>query len=304
MKTHKKIKHFIEYIFVLLVIKPIRMLPESRALKCAEQLGWFVFHFIPVRRKTSLLNLSRAFPQKSKKELQHIALKTYQNFSKTIFEFIQLQQMTKEQLGNRIAFYQPDLLHQAINKNKGTICVSGHFDNWEFMVAAIASENFPIQAVAKPQSNALVDRLIRNTRESKGVTLIKPGVSVRSVLRALKQNKIILLLADQDAHEVGAFVDFLGQPSSTPTGPAVFALKQQAEIVFCISVRQKDNRHHIYFEKIKTDDLKTFNQETVKKLTQRHTKLLENYIREYPDQWFWMHKRWKTTPENTKHEHQ
>jgi KDO2-lipid IV(A) lauroyltransferase len=304
MKRHKKIKHFIEYIFVLLVIKPIRMLPESRALKCAEQLGWFVFHFIPVRRKTSLLNLSRAFPQKSKKELQHIALKTYQNFSKTIFEFIQLQQMTREQLGNRIAFYQLDVLYQAINKNKGTICVSGHFDNWEFVAAAIAGENFPIQAVAKPQSNALVDRLIRNTRESKGVTLIKPGVSVRSVLRALKQNQIVLLLADQDAHEDGAFVDFLGQPSSTPTGPAVFALKQQAEILFCISVRKKDNRHHIYFEKIKTDDLKAFNQETVKTLTQRHTTLLENYIREYPDQWFWMHKRWKTTPENTKYEHQ
>ncbi len=299
----KRIKHFFEYLGVLLLIKPIRALPQKRAENYANRLGWFVFYFIPFRRKTSLKNLSRAFPEKSKAELKRIALKTYQNFSKTVFEFVRLQQTTPKQLHDRCRLYNAEILQNAIEKGRGTICVSGHFDNWELLAAAIANQQFPIQAVAKPQSNAMVDRLIRQTREAKGISLIKLGVSVRGVIKALKNNQLVLLLADQDAHKEGVFVDFLGQPSSTATGPAVFALKQQASIVFCISVRDKNNIHHIYFESINTKDLHTVNDENIKRLTQRHAELLEKYIKDHPDQWFWMHKRWKTKPHPQDNDH-
>jgi KDO2-lipid IV(A) lauroyltransferase len=129
---------------------------------------------------------------------------------------------------------------------------------------------------------------------------IPRGAALRGILKALREKKFVAILADQDAGSNGIFVDFLGRPASTGRGPAAFVLKTQAPIVFCVAIREPNGRHRVEAESL-TFDLSQngpalSEEEKLKFVTQAWTRVLEKYIRQYPDHWFWMHRRWKTKP--------
>ncbi len=164
------------------------------------------------------------------------------------------------------------------------------------MAAAIAALGFPIMAIGKRQKNRLVDRLINDFRRTRNIETIPLGMSIRQFLRALHDNKFVALLADQDAHREGVFVEFFGIPSATAPGVAQLALKTGAPIIFGSCTILPKGRYRVQLERITADDLDPKNERSIFELTQRHVRLLEEHIRKNPDHWFWMHRRWKTKP--------
>ncbi len=296
----KKRKDQIEYFALCTVVKIVQKLSPNTAVKIGRGLGRFLFTFVPIRKKIVLDNLSRTFPDKSEKERHQIARMTYQNFGQTFIEFLRNPVRTKAETLDRVRLHNDHLLREAIKAGNGIILISGHFGNWEMMASVVAALGYPAVVIARPQRNRLVDSMINQFRQSAGIETVPLGFGVRTFLRALGQNKVVALLADQDAHRDGVFVDFLGRPSSTAPGPAAFVLKTGAQLIFVTSVLRRDGRYDAYFEKIKTDDLSEFNKDNIRILTQRHAAKLEEKVRRWPHHWFWMHRRWKTTPEKAR----
>jgi len=297
METHKD---RFEYDALRAVIRIIHYLSPQAAVKIGRRLGDFIYYFIPIRKSVVLENLARALPEKSAKERKIIARKTFENFGQTFIEFLRNPVRTKEETLSRVVLHNEEILKEAHENGSGTLLMTGHFGNWEMMACVVVALGFPLVVVARPQRNRLVDALINQYRRAAGIETVSLGMGVRAFLRALRQNKFVAILADQDAHREGVFVDFLGRPSSTAPGPAIFALKTGAEIVFVTSVLRPDGKYDAFFEKIETKDVSGLTPENIRIITQRHAGKLEEKIRRWPHHWFWMHRRWKTSPEQAR----
>ncbi|NIA30032.1 MAG: hypothetical protein GWP06_09000 [Actinobacteria bacterium] len=292
----KKIQNVFEYALVISISKLVRLLPLKLALCCGRALGDFIFYIIPIRKKVSMNNLTSVFPEKSQKEIHKIARRTYQNFGQNIVEFMREPKANPKILSERVKFVNQELLEDARKNGKGVILLSGHFGNWEIMAAAISALGYPMLAIAREQRNTLINHIVNDYRAAVNIGTIQLGMALRGVLKALRDNHFIALLGDQDAHDEGVFVNFLGKPSATARGPAIFTLKTGAPLIFASCVRQKDGSHIAYFEKVQSSDLNGLTEENIRILTQRHANVLEANIKKWPDHWFWMHKRWKTKP--------
>jgi KDO2-lipid IV(A) lauroyltransferase len=158
------------------------------------------------------------------------------------------------------------------------------------------------------QNNPHVDALIHDIRTKMRMPSIPRGAALRGILKALRERKFVAILADQDAGSNGIFVNFLGRPASTGRGPAAFVMKSHAPIVFLVAVRQPNGRHLVEAELLTFDfspngshganDAAEWDEEQkLHKITAAWTEVLEKYICQYPDHWFWMHRRWKTKKE-------
>jgi len=146
------------------------------------------------------------------------------------------------------------------------------------------------------QHNRLVDNRMNEFRLQAGINIIHMGVALRGVIKALRSNEIVALLADQDAGPEGVFVNFFGRPSSTHQGPAVFILRTGSPLIFASTVRQPDDTQRVSLKLLTFDHLDGVTLENIKEVTQAYTLLLEEEIRNHPDHWFWMHRRWKSVP--------
>jgi len=276
------------------------MVSLKTVLMMGDFLGWFVFSVLRVRRRVVLDNLARAFPEKSKRELLEIARRTYQNFSKMVFEYIRFPLLDEETVSSLCTVEGIEHLDWAFERGRGAVLVSGHFGNWELMAAAVAKMGYPIYSVVGYQHNRLVDEMMNRYRRMVGNRVIHTGVAVRGVMKALKNKGFVALLSDQDAGREGVFVDFFGRKSSTHQGPAVFVLKTGAPILFGSAIRLPRGRHRFVCERLCFDHLKGVTPENIWEVTQAYTTLLELAIRDHPDHWFWMHRRWKTHPPEEK----
>lgn len=289
-------KNRIEYTALKSVAQIIQKLSSLSSIKLGRMLGLFVYYFVPIRKSVAINNIKLAFPGKSDKEIERIARGTYENFGQTFFEFLHTPAREPGDFIKRCRIYNKKLLYRSFESGKGTLLMSGHFGNWEYIAALICSLGFPLTVIARPQKNRLVDNLINKYRQKAGIETVSLGMGVREFLRALRANKFVALLADQDAHREGVFVDFFNRLSATAPGPALFSLKTGATIVFATSVLKKNGSYNIYFEEIKSHDLVGITSDNIRILTQRHAAKLEEKIRKWPDHWFWMHRRWKTPP--------
>ncbi len=292
----KTVQNHIEFFIVYIMIFIVRLLPKPVAFLFGRSLGLFIYYVIPIRKKVTLDNLHACFPDKSRHQLHQIARRTFINFALNIIEFMRLPKASSGYFEKNVTFVNAELFSDAHKQGKGAILLTGHFGNWELMAAAICNLGYSIAAVVKEQRNKKVDKMINKIRRKNGVDSLPLGMAVRNILRTLAKNRFIALVADQDARKEGIFVDFLGRPSSTAAGPAIFALKTRAPIIFGSAVREKNGKHTIYLQAIDYSDLQDFSEKNIYLLTQRHASVLEKSVLTWPDHWFWMHKRWKTKP--------
>jgi KDO2-lipid IV(A) lauroyltransferase len=300
----KKFQNYLEIAIVHIACLIVRSVPLSIALFFGRALGSFIYYGLRIRRNVATENIKRCFPALNDAEAGQIAVITYKNFGQSVCEFIRQPKMTKAYFNQKIKFVNEPLMEEAFLEGKGVLCLSGHFGNWEIMAAAIRAKGFPMMAVARDQRNPFVTAVINKYRIEVGIETIPLGIAIRGVLKALQKNKFVALLADQDAHDEGVFVDFFRQPSSTAPGIALFALKTGAPLIFGAAVRNPKGCHTVYLERIDHNDLQGVSEENIEVLTQRHTRVLEKYIVKYPDHWFWMHKRWKTKPSSIEKQHE
>jgi len=294
----RKLRHLLEYLFFLKIGFFARIFPLKAAIFLGKSIGTFGFYCVPIRKDVTLANLKMGFPEKSKSEIKQIARRIYRNLGLIAIEHLRFPRMTPQDLLDLVDFENEIALKNALRRGKGVIITGGHFGNWEIMGCSISAAGNPTSFVVAEIHNRYLDRMINEHRKQMGVKIISKGMAIRGVLQDLKDNRCVALLMDQDAGQQGAFVNFFGKPASTPKGPAKYAIKTGAAIMLSLSFRQPNGRWLVVFEEIKTDDCTENTEENIIKITQRVTTRLEERIREYPDHWFWMHRRWKTQPQN------
>jgi len=296
-KFMRKLRHRTEYVCLLALMWIVRRVSLRSAHRLADGLGRIFFSVIRIRRRVTLDNLRMAFPEKSGKELKGIAVRAYRNFARMMMEYIRFPVMDRETVLSLCEMQGGENLDWVLRNGKGAVLVAGHFGNWELMGAFLAQKGYPVSFLVGRQKNRLVDDLMNRYRECMGIKLIHMGVAVRGVIKALRSNEWVAMLADQDAHREGVFVDFMGRKASNHQGPAVFALRTGSPILFGSAIRRPDGKHLMVAELLRFEGLTEVTPENIRTVTQAYTALLEKKVREYPDHWFWMHRRWKTAPE-------
>lgn len=292
-KAVKQLIHRVEYKCIKFIIAVFMILPFKLVYIIAKLLGIFTYRIIRIRRNVTLTNLKNSLSgEHSEKELRRIARETYINIGLTFIEMLLIPKFTGHLL-KMVDMSESYILKRALDMGNGVILVSCHFGSWELNGAAIATSGFPVTVVVKRQANPYIDSLINLNRERVGMNIIAQGAAVKHIIRALRKHEIIGLISDQDAGRDGIFVDFFGRKASTPRGAAQLALKYNAPIVVVMTLRTGNGKFKSIFKEVSVhvDD-------TIESVTQRYTTVMENIIRRYPEQYFWMHRRWKTVITN------
>ena len=262
--------------------------------RTAPILAFLFFYFIPIRKKVVFENLNLAFPSKDLTYYKKLAFKIYKSFAITIIEIMCLPFLSKSQMINVVRCSNPELIIEKYNQGKGVILLSSHFGNWEFVAISVAMQiQLAFSVVVKPMRNNLVFDWINKVRTKYGNEIVPLGISIRKTYQTLKQKKIVAMVADQRGPKEGVKVDFFGKKTAVYTGPAALALKTEAPIICGIPIRDENYKYNTLLVEIPTDNLPEDEEGKVIEICQRYTSYLEEVIREHPEQWLWMHKRWK-----------
>ncbi len=272
-------------------------LPAGIARRLGGGLGSFMRHLSPRHYRIVLTNLRLAFgEEKDERELRRIADACYRHLGKCLMEFIRLPAMSAEEIKRVTDYEGREYLDEALSRGKGVILLTAHLGNWEMVGARIAADEYPLTVIARAQRDDRLTAYIRETRRHAGMRVVHREESVRASLRALRNNELVGILLDQNAGDDGIFVEFFGRLASTAPGAAAFALRTGAAVVPTFGRRNPDDSHTIIFKPacplIRTGDLK----HDIAANTAHYTKVIEAQIRAQPEQWFWLHKRWKSRP--------
>jgi KDO2-lipid IV(A) lauroyltransferase len=289
-------RHRLEYICVLIVAWIARQLPLNLAIAMGQSLGWLAYSVLGIRRTVTLENLRYAYPNKPDKWVKDTAGACYRHFGRVAVEMARLPKLTPGWIEKHVEFVRKDILDRSLEQGKGVVVFSGHLGNWEIMGAAVAVLGYPATYIVTTQRNKGVEAWMDDLRRSRGVEIIKTHDSPRLMIKALRDNRLLAVLFDQDAHQDGEFVPFFGRMASTPRGGAVLQQKTKASPIFCHATGLPRGKWRITFEDIPPFDSNLETTQAVKKLLTYVTARLEQQIRKHPEQWLWMHRRWKTQP--------
>lgn len=275
------------------------VVPVSLTLWIGRRLGTIAFIVNKKRRVVAYANLKAAFcKEKSPGELRRITKRVYQNMAQTFAEVLNLTKVNRKYVDRYVEVVNMERIRNASKSGRGTILLTAHFGDWELSSLVSSVEGFPIRVLVREQKMKRLNELLNRLRESNGCKVIRKGMQTKNILKALYDNNIVGILSDQDAGKNGMFVDFFGRPTSCHTGPFEIAKHTDSLILPNFIVRTRGPYHKLHLEEY-IDFRDTKSPEAVRENLQRFAKLLESYIRKYPDQWLWLHKRWKSTPVRT-----
>jgi KDO2-lipid IV(A) lauroyltransferase len=270
------------------------LMPLRIGLSISSFLGTIAFRALPEYRRLTLDNLSLVFgAEKSPEEIERIALGVFRNLAKNTVELVNFPKVNKSNVDEFVTIENADILDRAFARGRGVIILTAHFGNWEFLALALRAK-YPGVTVGRKIYFKKYDEYLNKLRKINDVNVIYRDDSPKAMLKVLKKNEILGIVADQDVDSVsGVFVNFFGRQAYTPVGPAVLAKASGAALVPAFIVRQ--NRHHrlIVEKPVELADTGDKEKDIVTN-TQRWSDVVESYIRRYPDQWVWMHRRWKT----------
>ncbi len=279
---------------LLLLARP---LPRRFLLAVGRWLGWLTWHVFRYRRTVVLENLQHAFGNEmDARRLRKLALDFYRHLGMTLMEFLVFPRLRRRDFLELVEVEGDRHLQAVVRQGRGALFVTGHLGNWELLAARAAASGFKVTAAAKTQSNARVDRIQNDIRHRAGVGILRTDSGVRGMLKALRGGGILALVADQDAGREGCFVDFLGRPASFFKGPALLAYRTGVPLVTVFIQRLPGGRHRVVFEPPVVADPGWDEATAVRELTAHHAARLEAAVRRAPEQYFWVHRRWKTRP--------
>ena len=290
------LKDRVEYAAVIMFVYKMRLLPASASVALAGWLGRIAFDVLGFRRRVTLSNLTGHLPGTSASgEAARIGRMAYSNFGKAIAEYARLPSIDEAYIDRNIHLEGLEHLDRALAGGKGAVLVTGHLGSWELMGCVLVRLGYPVTFVVGIQRNPLVQVLMNRIRRSAGINVIEL-TSPMAVFHALRANLFVAMLSDQDAGRRGIFVDFLGQPASTPPGAAHLALLSGAPIIPGFITRVGGLRQRIVIEPPIHAEPTGDKQAAARRLTEAYTRVIETYVRRYPDHWLWAHRRWKTPP--------
>ena len=290
---------YIAYILIRIVNVIFRVIPITACLWLARRIGSTAFLVNKKRRLVAYANLKAAFAgEKPPAELKRITKKVYQSLLQTVIEILNLTKVDKAYINKYVEVVNLDRIENASKSGRGTILLTAHFGDWELSSLTSAMHGFPILVLVREQKMKRVNELLNQIRESKGCKVVRKGMSTKNILRALYGKSMIGILADQDAGRNGIFVSFFGRATSNHSGAMEMAKRTDSIVLPNFIVRVKGPYHKLFLEEY-IDFRNSKSDDDVREGLQKYANLLETYVRKYPDQWLWLHKRWKSTPART-----
>ena len=294
----KIIYRFFEYYIFFFLQKALTFLPLTFTAKAGEFIGRIIY-LIDLRHRTiALKNLRMTLGrEKDEGELRLIARRSLENLGRSGGEFISIKKYTKRNIKNFVTIEGWDYFRDAYEGGKGVILITGHFGNWELLGVAISLLGRPFFTVARQLDNQLLDKKVNDMRSIGGNKVIYKKNALSESLRLLKKGETVGFLLDQNTNKKeGVFVEFLGIEASTNRGVAMIALKSRAPVIPVFIIRDGPTHHRIVFEKRVEVTRSADISGEIARNTKEFTKVIESYIIRYPDQWLWVHDRWKTRP--------
>lgn len=277
----------------------IRAIPSCCIYGFARQLAALGYLLAVRQRRIALESLSLAFAkEKSGQEIERIAKDCFISMAKSGVELVFL--MDKPLLlEKRVQITGRENLEKALAKGKGVILVSAHFGNFPLLLARLSLQGYKAGGIMRQMRDARVEKIFLAKRQRFKIKTIysQPRkVCVEETIRSLRNNELVFIPLDQNFGTGGVFVNFFGSKAATAVGPVVLAQRTKAELVPCFIVRQKDDTHKIIFEQALDLETRGSPQDMVSLNIQRLTSIIESYIRKYPSEWGWIHRRWKSRP--------
>jgi len=270
-------------------------LSESGAIRAGKALGSFFWMVVPKRRKVlAVENILRAGITTDRKEAERIAKASAVRFGPLGVSMFRFPLLNKENIQQYVTIQGKEKLDAILAEGKGCILAATHCGNWEVEGAALALYGYPLLSVAMKQANKEFDRFLCEYRSMPGQT-VEYKTGVRDMLRRLKQGYFVGLLCDQDPGEAGIISDFLGNKTLTPTGPAHFSLLCKLPVMTALIHETAPFRYEIIIGDPITADEGLNKKEAIQNITDKINQRLEAWIRKYPEEWFWLHNRWKWT---------
>jgi KDO2-lipid IV(A) lauroyltransferase len=275
-------------------------LPLASAVRVGAAGGRVAWALARGLRRVGMRNLELAFPERPVAERRRILRASFANLGRMAAELAHLHRMTADDLRTLVRFEDEAWWAENIGapRDTGALILSGHFGNWELLVFAHGMRGFPVSMVHRTVANPFVDRWLNTLRARAGTRLVRKRQAAGGVLRALHDRELLVLPFDQNStRAIGVFVKFFGEQASTNSGIARLALRTGAPVVPVFIVREGGTpRHRVHVLPIMYAQRSGDPESDVKRVTQELSDVFEGMVRRHPEQWLWMHKRWKTRP--------
>jgi len=270
------------------------LLPYRAAAAIGSLLGRIAYRLLPKERGRALENLRAVFPDRDERWVRGTARQVFRHLGIGLFETLAMDRM---RLGTEVVIDGMERLEAALARGKGVVYVTGHIGTWELMAAAVA-QTHPVSVIAAPLKPEPMNDMVVALRERLGVRTIvrsRPGAA-KELIRVFRENRILGILIDQDTDVEGAFVDFMGRPAWTPTAAAQMAARFEAPVMYGYDLRLADGRHRVTMEGPLELVTSGSEKQDIIANTAMLTRLIVATILRNPEQWVWMHRRWRRRP--------
>ena len=284
----------IEYFLFISFSFFFKVIGLSLTRKFSIVFAYFFYYLIPIRKEIVINNLKYAFPEFDTKKIKKISFKNYKSFAITFTELMHMSHISNSELIKNVECINLEIVKKKYEEGSPIILLTAHFGNWEYVATSTALLlNLPVNAVMKNQRNPYITKWLIKTRTRFGNEAIPMGVQIRKVFEKLKEKQIVLMAADQRGDEESIRVDLFGRSTSVFPGPATLALKTKAALICAIPVRQSNYIYKINFEELSLENLPEDLEQKKIEICQRYSNYLQKIIEKNPEQWLWMHRRWK-----------
>ncbi len=301
-KIRRILANILGNILVFVCSLTVKLVSAPGRYWLADKVGFILYFLLGRQRRIAWEGLSQAFGrEKTPQELKQIAKNCFTYMAESIAELVSCvgrPYFVRE----RFKIANKELLDQAVAAGRGVILVSAHFGNFPLMLARLSLEGYKTSVIMRPLKAAGVENYFEPERrrlDLETILSIPRKACVEGAIHALRKNRLLLIPLDQNFGTGGVYVDFFGRKAATATGPIVLAQRTKAVILPCFTIRQKDKTNKIVFEPaIKLEDGRD-EEDFITRNIQKITDIIESYIRKYPENWSWIHRRWKSRPRET-----
>ena len=273
--------------------------PLRRALALGRGMGWVYGSVLRYHRRDALDALARSLPDRDAPARRAIVNEMYCQLGMNLIEILRLDGGRPDDLDDRVRIEGEEIVQEARLRGRGVLILTGHVGNWDLLGMFTGRRGYPLTIISKEIRPAGVNAMWMRMRREFGVSIVPAHNSYRDCLRVLKHNELLGFILDQNRPmEQGIFVDFFGRPASTSPGLAFLAAQSQAPVAPVFIHREGLDRHVLRALPV-IEPPPDRSEESIRKATQEYTAVIESEIRRHPEQWIWLHRRWRSQPKKT-----
>ena len=280
--------NYASYIMFVLISFVLKILPRKISLFIGRLIGRFLYYVVPIRKKVAKKNINSNFKNLSRKKRKKILKDTYIHYGMVLVDFMRLSSNNLKNIDK--LFSIDDESKKILDKNRGSIMVTGHFGNWEYFAPFLSLNNFKFCIIAQVIKNKFLNNYFYKNRKFDNVKIIFKNEGISKMINALNENYFLGLAADQNAGNSGIKVDFLNMNVSFPKGPAIFHQKTKKNILFTYLIMDENYNYKFKAKILPIEELNLTNDDYIKNVTSLYSKYLEKIIIKNPSQYFWFHK--------------